>query len=41
MKRDKKRGGDSLDLILLEALGKAVIRGVPLTDLKNWIDDLC
>lgn len=41
MKLDKKRGGDTISLILLEAIGKAVIREVPLRDLKNWIDDLC
>lgn len=41
MKKDKKREGDKLSLILLETLGKAVIRDVALSDLKNWIDDLC
>lgn len=41
MKRDKKRGGDSISLILLESIGNAVIKDVKLTDLNNWIDDLC
>ncbi len=41
MKRDKKRGGDAISLILLEDIGKAVIREVKLKQLKNWIDDLC
>lgn len=41
MKKDKKKDGDSLSLVLLESLGKAVIRDVQLKDLKNWIDDLC
>ena len=41
MKRDKKRGGDSISLILLEDLGKSVIHDVKLIDFKNWIDDLC
>ncbi len=41
MKRDKKREGDSISLILLESIGKAVIRDVALTDLEKWIDDLC
>ena len=41
MKKDKKREGDTLSLILLETLGKAVIRDVALSDLKNRIDDLC
>ncbi len=41
MKNDKKRGGDSISLILLESIGKAIIREVTLSELKNWIDDLC
>ncbi|MFC2098402.1 3-dehydroquinate synthase [Bacteroidota bacterium] len=41
MKRDKKRGGDTISLILLESIGDSIIRDVELTDLKNWIDDLC
>ena len=41
MKKDKKRVGDTISMILLESIGKAVVRDVALTDLKNWIDDLC
>jgi 3-dehydroquinate synthase len=41
MKRDKKRDGSSLGLILLESIGNAVVRNVSLTDMKTWIDDLC
>jgi len=41
MKNDKKRGGDSISLILLESLGKSIIKEVKLSELKNWIDDLC
>jgi 3-dehydroquinate synthase len=40
MKRDKKRDGASIGLILLEEIGKAVIRDIELSTLKNWIDDL-
>ena len=40
MKRDKKRDGTSIGLILLEEIGSAVIRTVEMTTLKNWIDDL-
>jgi 3-dehydroquinate synthase len=40
MKRDKKRDGDSIGMILLEEIGKAVIRDIELSTLKNWIDDL-
>jgi 3-dehydroquinate synthase len=41
MKKDKKRGGEAISLILLEKIGSAIIRDVKLVDLKNWIDDLC
>jgi 3-dehydroquinate synthase len=41
MKRDKKRDGDAIGLILLDRIGEAVIRNIELTTLKNWIDDLC
>jgi 3-dehydroquinate synthase len=41
MKNDKKRGGDSISLILLDSIGKAIIRDLPLQKLKNLIDDLC
>lgn len=40
MKRDKKRDGDSIGLILLERIGEAVIRNIEMATLKNWIDDL-
>jgi 3-dehydroquinate synthase len=40
MKRDKKRDGDSIGLILLDRIGEAVIRNIELVTLKNWIDDL-
>jgi 3-dehydroquinate synthase len=41
MKRDKKRGGDSIHMVLLKELGTAFIQKVPLTEMKIWIDDLC
>jgi len=41
MKNDKKRDGDSIRLILLESIGKAMVREVPFSELKNWTDDLC
>jgi 3-dehydroquinate synthase len=40
MKRDKKREGDSIGLILLNRIGEAVIRNIEMITLKNWIDDL-
>lgn len=41
MKRDKKRDGDSIGLILLNSIGEAVIRDMEMATLKDWIDDLC
>jgi len=40
MKRDKKRDGDSISLILLNSIGEAVIRNIEMATLKNWIDDM-
>ena len=41
IKQDKKRGGDNISLILIDKIGNAIIKDVPLGDLKKWIDDLC
>ncbi len=41
MKNDKKRDGDSIRLILLESIGKALVKEVPFSELKNWTNDLC
>jgi 3-dehydroquinate synthase len=40
MKRDKKRDGGYIGLILLESIGKAIVHEVEMETLKNWIDDL-
>lgn len=40
MKKDKKRGGEKISLVLLESLGHAVLRDVSLENLKDWIHDL-
>ena len=41
MKNDKKRDGDQISLVLIDAIGNAILKDVPLYKLKNWIDDLC
>jgi len=41
LKKDKKREGETISLVLLEKIGKAVVIDVALSDLKNWINDLC
>jgi 3-dehydroquinate synthase len=38
--KDKKRRGDDVRLILLERLGSAVVRPVPLLKIERWFDDL-
>jgi len=40
MRKDKKRAGDEISFILLEEIGKAVIKRIRLNDLKNILDDL-
>lgn len=40
MKKDKKREGEEIHLVLLESIGKAVTKKVPYTELENMIDDL-
>ena len=40
MKRDKKRGGERISLVLLDRIGSAVVKDVSLKDLKNLIHDL-
>jgi 3-dehydroquinate synthase len=38
--RDKKRAGNKISLILLESIGKAVIREVTLDELKSMTHDM-
>lgn len=40
MKKDKKRRKEAVDFILLEGLGKAVIREIPIKDLNLLLHDL-
>lgn len=39
--KDKKREGDSINLVLLEGLGNAVVRKVSLNQMEEIVDDLC
>jgi 3-dehydroquinate synthase len=41
MKKDKKREGEEVNLVLLESIGKATIKSVPYSQLKTIIYDLC
>ncbi len=40
MKKDKKRRRNSMDFILIEEIGKAVIKTIPLNEIKSIFDDL-
>lgn len=39
--KDKKREGDSINLVLLEGLGSAVVRKVSLNQMEEIVNDLC
>jgi 3-dehydroquinate synthase len=41
MRKDKKRKGGEIDLILLDAPGNAVIKSVQVDELKHILHDLC
>lgn len=41
IRKDKKRGGESIDLILLHRLGDAFIHTMELEEFKNHLHDLC
>lgn len=41
MKKDKKREQEAINFVLLEGLGKAIVKPIPITELKNMIYDLC
>jgi 3-dehydroquinate synthase len=40
MRLDKKRKGKDIQFILLEDLGKAVIKSIPVSQLKSLLNDL-
>jgi 3-dehydroquinate synthase len=40
MKKDKKRTGGEISFILLEDIGKSIIRKIPVNDLKSMLYDL-
>jgi 3-dehydroquinate synthase len=40
MKKDKKRAGKEIKFVLLESIGKAVIKEIPVSDLKSVLYDL-
>lgn len=41
IRKDKKKRGDQIHFILLERLGRAVVRKIPLHELKPILHDLC
>ncbi len=41
LRKDKKKSGEAIQFILLEGLGNAVVRAIPLHELKSMLHDLC
>jgi 3-dehydroquinate synthase len=41
IRKDKKKQGDTIHFVLLEGLGNAQIKTIPLNDLKPMLHDLC
>ncbi len=41
IRKDKKKSGENIHFVLLDGLGKTLIKELPLTDLKSILHDLC
>ena len=41
IRKDKKKSGKDINFILLEGIGNAVVRPIPLTELNSILNDLC
>jgi 3-dehydroquinate synthase len=41
IRKDKKKSGSVIHFILLEQPGRAVVRPIPLDELKSMLHDLC
>jgi 3-dehydroquinate synthase len=41
IRKDKKKSGDQIHFVLLDGLGKTLIKSISLSELKPMIDDLC
>ena len=41
IRKDKKKSGEAIQFILLEGLGNAVVRAIPIDELKTMMHDLC
>ena len=41
IRKDKKKSGDSIHFILLKGLGNAIVKTIPLDELKRILHDLC
>lgn len=41
IRRDKKREGETLHFVALEAIGKALVTALPLRELEGYLHDLC
>jgi 3-dehydroquinate synthase len=41
IRKDKKKSGERIRFVLLEGLGNAVVREIPLNELNRMLYDLC
>jgi 3-dehydroquinate synthase len=41
LRKDKKKSGEDMNFVLLDGLGKALVRPIPLRELKSILHDLC
>ena len=41
IRKDKKKSGEEIYMVLLEGLGRAVVKAIPLSEFKNMLNDLC
>jgi 3-dehydroquinate synthase len=41
LRQDKKRYGEDLHMVLLEDIGRVIVRRIPLTELQEALDDIC
>ena len=41
IRKDKKKSGDQIHFVLLDGPGNAVVRPIPLKELKSMLHDMC
>ncbi|MFC1868596.1 3-dehydroquinate synthase [Thermodesulfobacteriota bacterium] len=41
IKKDKKKRGDSIDFVLLDKIGRAEVKEIPIKELEKAVNDIC